>query len=286
MSKTAIDAPRGTIFQVNPEDVVIIGLDTPDGEEHPLYDRRIFLPVNEGLGYDLAEMGNLEPITVRKNGDRLEVTIGRQRVRAARWINEKLRTQGAETVRLHALVKGGTDDRLMGQRISENAHRTNDTPMNNARNLARYLDIGRTMAEAARRFGVADETLRLWRILLDLHPDIQAAVDAGTISANAAAQLHGMRREDQPKFLAELVAGGTVTANAVKAKRAGRSGAPNAKLLATVAKLAWDSKTVPADCAEVLLWAAGSEKNPDSLPEWLPPLIEAAKKSLAGGGAS
>lgn len=47
MGKQALDAPRKQYWLLNPENLVIIGLDTNDGPEHPLWDTRIKLPIDK-----------------------------------------------------------------------------------------------------------------------------------------------------------------------------------------------------------------------------------------------
>jgi hypothetical protein len=97
--KTAIDAKRGNLFLVPPEDITIIGLDTEDGPEHPLFDERVLLPVDEALARNIAIHGVIEPVVIRKNGDDvIEVIDGRQRVRSARLANERLEAEGKEPV--------------------------------------------------------------------------------------------------------------------------------------------------------------------------------------------
>lgn len=281
MSKQALEGTRLNAFAVDPDDLTIIGLDTDDGPEHPLWDERIRLPVNENLGLDLSVLGNTQNIVVRKNGERVEVVVGRQRVKAARWVNQQLRARGAEPVKLKATVEKGDSARLMGMRIGENRLRHNGGPMAQARELQRYLALGRSLKEAEVTFNAGAETLRLWGLLLDLHDDVQAAVDSEQVSASAAVELARFSQEEQVKLLAELLASGKVTAATVRSRTGRGPRGPSRRLLTAVAELAWDSPDeVPTESAEVLLWAAGRERDRNNLPEWLVKLIAKASTSL------
>jgi len=75
------------LFLVPPEKLVVIGLDTEDEPEHPLYDARVTLPIDQAMVADVAKFGVVQPIRARRNGDKLEVVVGRQRVRLAREAN-------------------------------------------------------------------------------------------------------------------------------------------------------------------------------------------------------
>lgn len=48
---------RGQYFFCDPHTVTIIGLDTKDGPEHPLWDERINRPLDKNLVYDIQAHG-------------------------------------------------------------------------------------------------------------------------------------------------------------------------------------------------------------------------------------
>src|SRR5512136_2177542 len=45
MANKVYDVKTGDLFKFKPSELIIVGLDTEDGPEHPLYDDRIGLPV-------------------------------------------------------------------------------------------------------------------------------------------------------------------------------------------------------------------------------------------------
>lgn len=68
MGGQAYDGKRMQAFLVGADEVVVVGLDTDDGAEHPLYDERVKDPVDEATVQSVMALGVLQPITVRKSG--------------------------------------------------------------------------------------------------------------------------------------------------------------------------------------------------------------------------
>lgn len=69
MGKNAFDASILTAFWFYPEDIVLI-----TDPEHPLYDKRVLLPINEPMvaSIMLDGQGVIEPVVVTKwNGEEL-----------------------------------------------------------------------------------------------------------------------------------------------------------------------------------------------------------------------
>jgi ParB family chromosome partitioning protein len=231
MGAQAFDGKRGQLFFLDPEDIIVIGLDTDDGPEHDLYDERVKLPLSEKLVLNIMALQKvLEPVSVRKNGDKAECVYGRQRVRCTREANKRLRKQGCEPVLVPCQLERGESDRMLGMMISENEHREGDTPMVKARKLARYIGHGRTDDEAAAIFGVTTQTVRNMLALLDLDKSVQKMVESGALSPTAAGKLAALSRDEQKIEAEKMVAEGTVTvaaaARAVRSKRNGDDGGP------------------------------------------------------------
>lgn len=80
-----------------------------------------------------------------------------------------------------------------------------------AKQMGRYLEMGRSEEEAAILWGVSVATVRNRLALLDLAPQIQKAVESGIVGATLAAkEFANIPREEQPARLAELEAAGTL----------------------------------------------------------------------------
>lgn len=265
MGKAALEARRGNHFFVDPNNITIVGLDTSDGPEHPLYDERVKLPLEESTIRDFMIRGVLEPILVRKDGDAIEVIDGRQRVRHAREANKRLAKEGSTLIEVPTLVKKGSDAELFGISISTNEHRRGDSPVVKAEKVRRYMAMGKNEEDASIAFGVSVQTIKNWGKLLDLDAKVLRAVDSGKIPASSAWNLSGLSRDEQLEALDKLFAGGgKVTSErvskAVKAKKTNNaevSLAPGKRLVTKVLKLNKKSETLPSDFVRGALWVLG-----------------------------
>lgn len=240
MGKQATEAPRGTHFNFDPDEVVIIGLDTKDGPEHPLYDLRINRPLDDNRVKNFQVYGVIKPIRVRKNGDKIEVVDGRGRVRYARAVKALQVAAGEETIRVPGLMTKADDAHLFGISRAANLHDA-DGPMLNAKNAQKLLDMGKGVPEVATTFGVTEQTIRNWTLLLDAAPEVIEAMVRDEISATAAGAIAALPKAAQVETLSEVKAitaetGKKATVEAVKRKVADKQGkepntnTPKAKL--------------------------------------------------------
>jgi ParB family chromosome partitioning protein len=239
--KHAFNAKRKDVFLFDPNDLTVIGHDTDNGPDHPLYDARAKLPVDEKLVLNIMALGKvLEPISVRKNGDVAEVVWGRQRVKACREANKRLKAQGSEPVFVPAMVERAEDGQVMGLMISENEIRQEDSPMTRVRKIQRYIDHGHTEDEAAVIFGLTKQSIKMQLSLLDLDKSVQKMIESGRISATAATSFAALPREEQIKEAEKLVSSGNTTVNdvktAVKKTRVKRSGGDAAEVIQAPSK--------------------------------------------------
>lgn len=204
---------KSDVFLFDPEDIVIV-----TDPEHPLYDERVKLPVDEAMVRNIMVHGVLQPVGVRKNGDAVECVYGRQRVRCAIEANKRLEAEGKQRVRVRATVVRTKDvGDLMGIFISENEIRRDELPSVRAEKLQRFIAAGRTHEEAAIVFGVSESTIRNRLALLDIEPAVLKLVDAGTIGETfAAKELSQVPREEQMAKVDELRAAGTLNGAAAK----------------------------------------------------------------------
>lgn len=198
-------------YSVDPDDLVIVGGDTPD-KKSPLYDERVNLPVNESLVKNIMVYGVLEPVLVRKNAhDDFEVVDGRQRVRAAREANRRLREAGrdAEVIRVPIIIKKAEGSQLAGMMVSANEIRQDDTPLAKARKASHLIGLGRTEDEAATIFGVTPQTIGNWLRLLNLTPELLSQVEQGNVSASEASKVAKAPEAVQRKIAAKVEAAPT-----------------------------------------------------------------------------
>src|SRR5271154_3135578 len=122
--KQIVAAKRGTSFWYDPDKLVIIGLDTDDGPEHKLYDASIRKPLNETTVKNYMVHGVLQDVTCRKNGNRLEVVLGRDRIRHAREAKKRRLAEGVKEFLVPIKVKRYASELEMHLAMrSENYHR-------------------------------------------------------------------------------------------------------------------------------------------------------------------
>lgn len=307
----ALPGKRFTSFGVDPTILFIVGIDTDDGPEHPLCEPdRNNLPIDEALVKSLSKYGNVHEVVVRKDSDgRPLVVLGRQRVRCMRVANELLAKAGQPLRLLRVRHERSDDLTAVGRAVTENSGRRDDTPMGKARKMKKMLDLGATAVECAVAFCVSTTAIRQWKKMLDLAPEVQAAVDlgvnAGGISSSAAMNLSVLKPAEQVSQLKEMKetaseGGEKITFNATKrvqqnasTKKASKKhktafAPPRKPILNKVAVIAADKKapvkvSLSKDAAAMLNWVLGKAeaKSIPGLTEALE-AIEKAKNSLSG----
>lgn len=195
-------------YMFDPEDLVLV-----TDEKSSIYDERVHLPVDESLVLNImfapdgVPQGVLEPITVIRNSEtgKVEVAIGRQRVKAAREANRRLKKAGLEPVRVPAMIARAQTHRAMGMLISENEHRQDDTPLGRAKKAQRYLDLGRDEAEVATLFGISQSSVKNLLSLLDAPAAVRHAVEAGKITASEGYKLARLEPAEAKEKVEELL---------------------------------------------------------------------------------
>lgn len=198
-----------------PEAYTIVGLDTDDGEEHPLWDPSCNDEPDEVLAESLGTRGQLQAIVIRKNGDRLEVVAGRSRVKAARlWntANPDRKIELRNTVR-----RGDSPVELVELVIAENEHRKPKPIVVRARMAQKLLNLGRTMEQVAKLYHVHVTTLYAWLETLDTAPEIQAAMEHDGLSKAEVDEIANLTHKDQAAVLELAKEGGTTLAEAAEA---------------------------------------------------------------------
>lgn len=210
MGKTSFAAARFSGFMFDPDELVVIGVDTDDGPEHPLWDERIKLDLDEGMILSFMAIGIKEPIIVVKmkigKEERPVVVDGRRRVLHAREANKRLKKLGETLVKVPAKLEKGSEEHLAHVSVALNEVRRQDDLLIKAAKAKRMLDRGETAANVAVAFGVTASTISSWMKIEELPAPVKKAVNQGVLSANAASKLHGLERGEQLKKLGELKA--------------------------------------------------------------------------------
>lgn len=135
-----------------------------------------------GLAGSIAELGVLQPITVVRRGKRFEVLYGHRRTAAARR---------AGLAAIPAIVEDEPSEKPIRQLV-ENQHRLPVNPIDIARTLRGYLEEHpeTKQADLAAMLGRSSYWISTKLALLDLDPDAQDAVAAGTLGQGSAYAAH------------------------------------------------------------------------------------------------
>lgn len=167
-------------------------------DDNPFQPRRDFSESEiASLAESLKEHDMLQPILVRKLGERFQLISGERRLRAAiqaGWTMVPARVREA-------------DDRLVAElAIVENLQRKDLNPIEKAWSFKRYLDEHRcTQEDLARRLKIDRSTIANLLRLLELPGPALEAVRSGTISAGHARALLPLESEAEQLALCDRI---------------------------------------------------------------------------------
>ena len=220
---------KTNVLMFDPEDLLLV-----TDPKSPIFDERVNLPVSESLVRNIMHHGVLETIIVHKNPEtgKTEVVAGRQRVKATREANVRLKAQGCETICIPATVRRGDDGSLAGVMVSENEIREDDTPLGRAKKMERLLALGKSEDDLAVLFGCTKTTVKNTLALLECCADVRKAVEKGEINVTAAYDLSKLDAEAQRTTLDKmLTAGASATGKRNRSQKmreaSGKSAAPS-----------------------------------------------------------
>ncbi|MCT9934683.1 ParB/RepB/Spo0J family partition protein [Planotetraspora sp. A-T 1434] len=136
----------------------------------------------EELAASIAEVGLLQPVVVRSVGDeRFELIMGERRWRASKL---------AGLERIPAIVRTTQDDEMLREALIENLQREQLNSLEEAAAYQQLLDdFGATHEVLAKKVGRSRSHISNTLRLLNLPPNVQLRLAAGTISAGHARAL-------------------------------------------------------------------------------------------------
>ena len=138
----------------------------------------------EELAQSIRANGIIQPILVRRSGDRYEIIAGERRWRAA---------QIAGLLRVPVVVREIEDNQLLQVALIENIQRENLNPIDEATAYRRLLDeCSMTQEALAEAVGKDRASIANHLRLLRLPPDVQRQVSGGALSMGHARALVGL----------------------------------------------------------------------------------------------
>ena len=145
------------------------------------------------LAQSIRNLGVIQPITLRKDGDKFEIISGERRFRASK-------IAGLKSV--PAYIRLVNDQELLEMALVENIQREDLDAIEVALTYQRLLDeIGLTQENLSQRVGKERSTITNSIRLLRLSPDIQQAIRAGEISAGHGRAIISVEDENNQKEL-------------------------------------------------------------------------------------
>ncbi len=188
-----LDALLGDYSNAPPEGVVqadIYLIDTNADQPRKDFDEERL----QELAVSIERHGVVQPIIVRKNGERYSIVAGERRYRAARL---------AGLARVPVIVKQFDEEEVHEVALVENLQRENLNPIEEAaaiRFLMQQHDL--TQEEVSRRLGKSRPVIANALRLLNLPGDVQKLVREGSLSSGHARAVAGIKDEAKLRCLA------------------------------------------------------------------------------------
>ena len=162
----------------------------------------------EGLADSIRSQGIIQPLLVRRVGDRYELIAGERRWRAARL---------AGLSKVPVVVKDVPDKDLLEIALIENIQRENLNPIEEAQAYQRLLEaVGLTQESLAARVGRDRSYVTNYLRLLKLPEDLQKLVIEGRLSTGHARTILGLSQLDLQRKVARQVIDGGLSVRATE----------------------------------------------------------------------
>jgi ParB family chromosome partitioning protein len=188
-------------------------------DPNPEQPRRVFDPEQlRSLADSIRRHGVLQPVVVRRAGDRYELVVGERRWRASRE---------AGLATLPAIIADLADRARLEVALVENVQRRDLNPIELAHAFRALGEAGATQQEIGERVGLDRSTIANHLRLLDLSSEMQTDIEAGRISAGHAKALLQVANPERRRHLRDRIVSGALSVRATEelAKASG-SGRP------------------------------------------------------------
>lgn len=195
------------------------------------------------LAQSIKNLGVIQPVTLRKDGDRFEIISGERRYRASKIAGLKS---------IPAYIRLVNDQELLEMALVENIQREDLDPIEIALTYQRLLEeIGMTQENLSHRVGKERSTITNSIRLLRLNPDVQNAIRSGEISAGHGRAVLSLENEEQQNILfRKIISEGLNVRQAEQAAAALKN--PEKSSVKTKAQLSNDHKRVQKSLSDLL----------------------------------
>lgn len=149
------------------------------------------------LSQSIRNLGIIQPITLRKEGEKFEIISGERRFRASKIAGLKS---------IPAYIRLVNDQELLEMALVENIQREDLDAIEIALTYQRLLDeIGMTQENLSQRLGKDRSTITNSIRLLRLSPDIQNAIRSGEISAGHGRAIISLENPELQQILFDKI---------------------------------------------------------------------------------
>jgi ParB family chromosome partitioning protein len=162
----------------------------------------------EGLADSIRSHGIVQPLLVRRQGERYELIAGERRWRAARL---------AGLTKVPVVIKDVPDRDLLEIALIENIQRENLNPIEEAQAYRRLIEtVGLTQEALGARVGRDRSYITNYLRLLKLPDDLQQLIIEGRLSTGHARTILGLAHVDLQRRIARQVIDGALSVRATE----------------------------------------------------------------------
>lgn len=178
----------GNILEISLDDII-----TNPNQPRTNFDQKAL----DELSISIIQLGLIQPITVRKNGDKFDLISGERRYRASKQAGLK---------KLPAFVRLANDQELLEMALVENIQRKDLDPIEIALSFEKLIEeINITQENLSNRVGKDRSTITNYLRLLKLSPIIQTGIRDGIISMGHGRALISLEEQEKQLFVYEKI---------------------------------------------------------------------------------
>jgi ParB family transcriptional regulator, chromosome partitioning protein len=178
----------GNILEISLDDII-----TNPNQPRTNFDQKAL----DELSISIKQLGLIQPITVRKNGDKYDLISGERRYRASKQAGLK---------KLPAFVRLANDRELLEMALVENIQRKDLDPIEIALSFEKLIEeINITQENLSNRVGKDRSTITNYLRLLKLSPIIQTGIRDGIISMGHGRALISLEEQEKQLFVYEKI---------------------------------------------------------------------------------
>jgi ParB/RepB/Spo0J family partition protein len=195
-------------------------------EIHPELNGRHEAPDVEPLIQSILTFGQLQPVTIRRSDKMPVLVAGFSRWRAVSEINKRKLTE--KPIELRCSYTQLNDRQAFLANIEENRMRNSTTPMDDAYNLQRLINVHQlTKQECADAYRSSVSWVKSRLVLIEATPEVEAQIRAGKIKGPAAKAVAKLSKEHQVKLAKVAAEKGKLTPADIQ-KETGKAPKPEA----------------------------------------------------------